>query len=186
MPFNSESGEGYTTDFDSGIIKFTNDILVGELKTKLGVADSVALRVYSNDKYTTQLSDSDKVSDENVIVLQTESNIFQYLTVETDDCIELIYSHNGNTTSNIAGSTAKNILEGFAGKDTSDSVISYSRESKNAYLRPSAENDFIDVSKVLIADMQFFVGDTIASFTLGSASNGKIAKKFRRYRFFQL
>lgn len=176
MPFNSESGEGYTTDFDSGIIKFTNDILVGELKTKLGVADSVALRVYSNDKYTTQLSDSDKVSDENVIVLQTESNIFQYLTVETDDGIELIYSHNGNTTSNIAGSTAKNILEGFAGKDTSDSVISYSRESKNAYLRPSAENDFIDVSKVLIADMQFFVGDTIASFTLGSASNGKIAK----------
>ncbi len=177
MPFTSASGTGYSYNSASNLISFDSAYTAGELKGLLGVGDTTALRVYADSKYKTVLADSDKISDGNVIVLQTATDLFQYINVDVEDGLETIYTHDGSTADNSTGS-AKTVIGGYNGKSSSDKVLAYSRSSSNAYFRPSGVNNFVDTSKVLIADMQFLVGDTVTGFTLGSASNAQITKAF--------
>jgi len=177
MPFNTASGNDFTADLTANTIKFSKSVSVSELKTKLGIAESVSLRVYADDKYSTALDNAAKVSNGNVMVLQTAENLFQYITIEVDNGLESIYTNDGSD-SNVGGS-ASSIVSGFAGKETSDSVVNYSRASKNAFFMMPTDKS-IDTDKVLVADMQFYIGDTVNSFTLGSTSNAAITTAFNK------
>lgn len=178
MPFTSANGEGYTADLTSNTITFDSAYTVSSLKSKMGVADSVALRVYADNTYTTVLAETSKISDGNVIVLQTSTDLFQYIAVDVNDGMDLVFSNNGDST-NIATPPAYSIAEGLNGKDATDSVLDFSRTNANTYAK--TEYDF-NTSKVIVAQMQFMPDENVTSFTLGNSGNAAITTAFKNIK----
>ena len=174
MPFASASGAGYTADLSAGKITLDSACTVEALKTKMGIADSVAMRVFANNSYDAVLGDASKVSDGNIIVLQTATDLFQYIMVDVDDGMEPVFSNNGDST-NIATPPAYSVAEGLRGKDTTDSVLNYSRTNANTYTKIEYN---LDTSKVIIAQMQFMPDEKITAFRLGNKQNSAITSAF--------
>ena len=178
MPFTSTTGTGYTADLTANTITFDSAYTVSSLKSKMGIADSVAMRVYADNSYEAVLTDTSKIYDGNVIVLQTATDLFQYITVDVNDGMEPVFVNNGDST-NIATPPAYTIVEGLRGKDASDSVLNYSRTNANTYAK--VEYNF-DTSKVIIAQMQFMPDDKVTAFTLGNSGNAPINSAFNYIR----
>lgn len=171
MPL-SESGTNYT--LSSNKLTLTEDFTVSGLKGALGIESTVSLRVYQNSSCQTQLAQNDLLTDGCVAVLQTSDNLFQYLTIDANDGMDIVYSNDGSEQT-LSTPPQYSVSNGLNGKPADDKVLDYQRTQTSTYLRPPVT---FDTSKIIIVQMQFMPGADITSFTLGSTKNAAINSNF--------
>lgn len=135
-PVIKDASNGEYTLSDGNVLIPTD----GATVSSINVTEGAVIRVFTNDEYSYQLSDSDTLSDGCKIIV-VKDNIYNYYTVNTsvDVNFNLIYSANfsGGTFDSDMGLANENYYKtayatGVAGKLSGDTSLNFKRDAATA------------------------------------------------------